>query len=69
MDNFSESNQNPRIFRYNDFENSTKKIRALIGLKSCFNHYENKEQARVVDVMMAQEKRTYILIMCVSKRN
>ena len=65
MNNFSENNQNPRIIRYNYLENSTKNTRP--GLKSC--KYENKEQERrVVDVMMTQEKRMYIL-MCVSKRN
>ena len=45
-------------------ENNPKKLRALIGCKSCFyNSMETHwEVARAVDVMMALAKRMYILI-------
>lgn len=60
-----------RIFRYNDLENSARKILALIGLyKIVFLSLDgNKELARVMDIMMTQEKRCYTLMTCVTKRN
>ena len=48
-------------------KNSPKKIRALIGLKSCFYYSRSTELARAVDVMMARAKRIYILIVKVNK--
>ena len=48
-------------------ENNPKKIRVLIGLKSRVIIIRNTELVQAVDVMMAWEKRVYILIIKVSK--
>ena len=52
---------------YMNLGNSARKIRALIGQKSCFYNSMETEQARAVDVMMARAKKIYILIMKVNK--
>ena len=48
-------------------ENSPKKIRALIGKKSCLYNSMVTELARAVDVVMSRAKRIYILIIKVNK--
>ena len=50
-----------------NLENSPKKKYALIGWKLCFYNLMETELAWTVDVMMAQAKRIYILIMKVNK--
>ena len=55
------------MFWFDELENSPKKIRTLIGWKSCFYNSMEAELARAIDVMMARAKRIYILIIKVNK--